>query len=127
MPPADTTGPIRTAPAETPADEAGTSASAPRPQPAAPSPEPVVLPLPPTPRPQSDEFAGLPRLKPFTDFELDPVEAADAAYTGRRRRADEEAPSAGGPADGEETGRRHRRAEDSNDDLLARLLAREGR
>ena len=34
---------------------------------------PVVLPLPPSPRP--DDFADLPRIRPFTDFELDPIEA----------------------------------------------------
>lgn len=117
--PLETTGPIRVAIA----DES--AAAPPRPQPV-PAPEPVVLPLPPTPRPTPDEFADLPRLRPFTDFELDPVEAQGAAYTGRRRRSEDEAPSPGPRADGE-TGRRHRRAEDSDDDLLARLLAREER
>jgi hypothetical protein len=83
-----------------------------------------VLPLPPTPRRVPDEFADLPRISPFTDFELD-TDSDDAAYTGRRRRVDEEAPGAGLDTEDEEPGRRHRRAEDGGDDLLARLLSRE--
>jgi hypothetical protein len=126
--PVETTGPIQEAAAD-PSDASQPQPQPqPRPQPAA-TPEPVVLPLPATPRPASDEFAGLPRIRPFTEFELDPIEPAasdDAAYTGRRRRADEAEPGAAQHTDDDETGRRHRRAEDSEDDLLARLLAREG-
>ena len=77
----------------------------------------------------ADEFAGLPRIRPFTDFELDPVEPPLPAYTGRRRRPEDDDGERGAgrhsrPAD--EPERRHRRAEDNADDLLARLLAREG-
>jgi hypothetical protein len=89
----------------------------------------VVLPLPPSPRP--DDFADLPRIRPFTDFELDPVDPPakdEPAYTGRRRRPDDEDEGGAGrhasPGDG--ATRRHRRAEEGgDDDLLARLLARE--
>jgi hypothetical protein len=64
-------------------------------------------------------------LRPFTDFELDPIE--DDSYTGRRRRLED--PGSNGkhadPAADQPT-RRHRRAaeDDAADDLLARLLAR---
>lgn len=88
-----------------------------------------MLPLQPSPHP--DDFADLPRIRPFTDFELDPIAAPakDApAYTGRRRRPDDEDEASSGrhasPGDG--ATRRHRRAEEGGDDLLARLLAREG-
>jgi hypothetical protein len=82
----------------------------------------------PTPPPERDEtgdesfttLSGLPRIEPFTAFELDPIEG-EPAYTGRRRRTDE----AEGNAE-ESVGRRHRSDDDGND-LLARLLAREGR
>jgi hypothetical protein len=130
-----------------------------------------AVPLPPPPPPPiavgaargEDPFASLPRIRPFTDFELDPIESVPAAakperepepaegprYTGRRRVADEiEAEKAaqaaekaaeaerdagrhsrGGEGGAEApAGRRHRRADesDSGEDLLARLLAREG-
>lgn len=151
------------------------------PPPAAPAAPPASLPTPPPPPPpipvvaarDEDPFASLPRIRPFTDFELDPIEPTPAPverelpepaaegprYTGRRRRADEieaeraaqaqaekDAEAAAARAaeeaaqaerdagrhsrggDDATTGRRHRRAEenDSGDDLLARLLAREG-
>jgi hypothetical protein len=70
-----------------------------------------------------DDFASLPRIRPFTDFELDPIED-EAAYTGRRRRI-EDAEANGKharPADVERQG--HRRAEENGNDVLARLLAR---
>jgi hypothetical protein len=121
----DATGPIRL-PADT---EDAAEAPAPRPQPAPVAPEPVVLPLAPSPRP--DDFADLPRIRPFTDFELDPVEVKvleDAAYTGRRRRGDDEEDADAGrhASDGDDVARRHRRADEDGDDLLARLIAREG-
>lgn len=81
----------------------------------------------PTPARAEDPFADLPRLTPFTDFPLDPVEPAqqdgDRGYAGRRRRRDEQ--EAGAEVD-KDAGRRHRRAEEGSDDVLARLLAREG-
>jgi hypothetical protein len=123
--PSETTGPIRTGTAPA----AGPSPSpAPRPQPAA--AEPIVLPLQPSAPPAGDEFAGLPRIRPFTDFELDPAESVDeddSAYTGRRRRGEEfDAESGRHASEADGPGRRHRRGEDNGDDLLARLLAREG-
>jgi hypothetical protein len=79
----------------------------------------------PSPPPSGqDEFAGLPRIRPFTDFELDPIED-ETAYTGRRRKTGDE-PGSGRHAQSEGPGRRHSRAEDNGDDLLARIFAREG-
>jgi hypothetical protein len=101
---------------------------------------------PPVQRPGGgDFFADLPRLRPFTDFELDPVPSSPAephgtddpavaeqaqppmlaprrpesgrAATGRHGRADDAARGGGG-------GRR-RRANDDEDNVLARILARE--
>ena len=71
-----------------------------------------------------DELAGLPRLRPFTDVEPDPVDEP-AQYRGRRRRDDTAVDDAGSEASG---GHRHRRGaehDSGQDDLLARLLARE--
>jgi hypothetical protein len=105
------------------------------PAPAAPPP-PTPTPAAPEPRPATtlgaDPFAGLPRIRPFTDFELDPIED-EPSYTGRRRRTEEaeggdepRGRHASGPGeDGEPSGRR--RAPEDGHDLLARLLAREGR
>jgi hypothetical protein len=72
--------------------------------------------------PPHEEFAGLPRLRPFTDFELDPIEPD---YSGRRRAADaaESGPRPGRHGAEEESGGR-RRAEDGHD-VLARILRRE--
>lgn len=85
------------------------------------------------PDPDGD-FAGLPRIRPFTDFELDPIieppretapqrtrrdRAADddePDYTGRRRRG-EEAEALGRHAHRPEpTGRRHRQPDDDEPD-----------
>jgi hypothetical protein len=68
----------------------------------------------------SDEFAGLPRLSPFTDFELDPIEPAEPSYSGRRR-ADEPA-GRHGAGDDEPGGRRRA---DNGHDMLAQILQRE--
>jgi hypothetical protein len=111
----------------------------------APAADPATAPV--TPGVTDDDpFASLPRLTPFTEFALDPVNPPEAArangssgadevaaesdaYAGRRRHrgdGDERPESA---ADGEEpeAGRRHHRADDAGDssELLARLLARE--
>ncbi|MEO9139787.1 MAG: DUF6779 domain-containing protein [Jatrophihabitans sp.] len=96
-----------------------------------------------------DPFASLPRLRPFTDFPLDPTPSTlPASYTGRRRRgngaevvdegdSDEGRPSSdvsgsgrhGGSVEGapsSERGRRRRADErDAGGELLATLLARE--
>jgi hypothetical protein len=92
-----------------------------------PEPEPV-LEREPEPEPvsvaaSSDPFASLPRIRPFTDFELDPTPAPGdgeevAARAGRHASATDE--DSGG-------GRRHHRAEDDGNDVLARILARESR
>ena len=97
----------------------------------------------PSPARDADPFADLPRITPFTDFELDPVDSRPAptpdGYTGRRRAAAEESVAAhddaaagrhsqGGAAPADTgTGRRSRHAEDNTEanELLARLLARE--
>jgi hypothetical protein len=80
----------------------------------------------------SDPFAGLPRIRPFTDFELDPIDEPPP-YVGRRRAGH-------GPEDGDAAAGRHsrgqgeeppeqprgrRRAPEDGDDLLQRLIARE--
>lgn len=116
--PPEPPAPPRVAP---PAPQGPPQNSAPAPQP------PPQRATEPTPARAEDPFADLPRLTPFTDFPLDPVEPAqqdaDRGYAGRRRRRDEQ--EAGTEAD-KDAGRRHRRAEEASDDVLARLLAREG-
>ncbi len=106
------------------------------PEPTVVEPEPTVVEPEPTPEPTPepvasagasmfDELSALPRLRPFTDIEPDPVEEP-AQYRGRRRRADGDA--AGETAESAEAGHGHRRAathDGDQDDLLARLLARE--
>ncbi len=91
-----------------------------------------------------DPFADLPRITPFTEFELDPIDNRPApapdAYTGRRRATSEDTGSpaaedaaggrhsqAGATPAGTTSGRRHRHAEENTEanELLARLLARE--
>lgn len=93
-----------------------------------------------------DFFADLPRLRPFTDFELDPIPAAPAANGGSAGAdaPDEQAPAPGitprrpesgraatgrhgRPDDADRTGGtgRRRRAADDEDNVLARILARE--
>jgi hypothetical protein len=69
----------------------------------------------------------LPRIRPFTEFELDPIDD-EPDYAGRRRAGGAGEPNGPAGADpGDQSGgRRHRRAEDGDHDLLARLLAREG-
>ncbi len=85
-----------------------------------------------------DPFASLPRLTPFTAFELDPIvtpstgETNGSPYTGRRRRtndSDDGADDRGRHSQAgsvASSGRRHRRADESGDgeELLARLIAR---
>lgn len=72
-----------------------------------PQPAPTSPPAAAKTEPGGDPFAGMPRITPFTDFELDPTPA---------------------PAepDDDSTGRRHR-ADDGGHDVLARILAREQR
>jgi hypothetical protein len=70
----------------------------------------------------ADPFASMPRITPFTDFELDPIPAAGigdevAARAGRHASASDDGPA---------RGHRHR-ADDGGEDVLARILAREGR
>lgn len=108
------------------------------PEPVVPPPAPAVTPAA-EPRAPQDPFAGLPRIRPFTEFVLDPIEplaapepvgAAPAPATNgstvRHGTPDEQAtpPRASGPA----IPRRNRRADESNagQELLAKLLAREG-
>jgi hypothetical protein len=96
----------------------------------APAPEPVR---------SADPFADLPRLRPFTEFELDPIGDVPepANYTGRGRRDSvDQAPDASpGRHSGSDEpirptrgggGRRRHQAADDGDDVLARILAREG-
>jgi hypothetical protein len=80
----------------------------------------------PAPAQPAEGFADLPRIRPFTDFELDPVGEPNP-YTGRRRRVEDNEAAYGRHArDAEPAGRRHRREDGEEDDLLARLLARHG-
>ncbi|MGH8960968.1 MAG: hypothetical protein ACRDWT_07140, partial [Jatrophihabitantaceae bacterium] len=78
----------------------------------------------------NDTFAGLPRLRPFTDFELDPIGPTPDPppdYSGRRR-SDSPPPRRsrhGAEDDVEAGGRRRRRAEADSDDVLSRILQRE--
>lgn len=101
------------------------AADAPPAEPVATSPVPVPVPSPapaaagPDP---NDPFASLPRIRPFTDFDLDPVEAAATATSHGEQPATHvdngDSPSEGG-------GRRRRAENDEGDDVLARILQRE--
>jgi hypothetical protein len=96
---------------------------APATAPVAPQPRPAAASASAAPAPGA-ELNGLPRITPFTEFELDPIEE-DPGYTGRRRRS-EDSDGSSRHAAPEPRSRRHRAAE-GDDDLLARLLARESR
>jgi len=95
-------------------------------EPAAQSPPPPSTPPPPSspaanPPRSDDPFASMPRIRPFTDFELDSVDRATTPapadkLSGRHSTVAPQAPSPGG---------RRRRAEDSENDVLAQILARE--
>jgi len=102
-------------------------AADPRPAAADPRPAPAPeAPKAPAPDPAPDPFfADLPRIRPFTDFELDPIDDPPP-YTGRRRRTAEEELASGrhSRSDAEPPAGR-RRAPESGDELLARLLGRE--
>jgi hypothetical protein len=128
--------PVANGAAERPAQPV-TPAAAPSaaPPPASPPSQPPPAAPPARSGPSALDFPALPRLSPFTDFGPEPEdEPQDVDYTGRRRREPPPPPPpspAGRHSGGDEeepTGRRHRRATDSDepDDLLARLLAREG-
>jgi hypothetical protein len=135
----------------------------PEPAPTQPAPEPAQSPEPEAPTPAAppatapeqntppapvaafgvgnDPFASLPRIRPFTEFDLDPIEPIEPApandYAGRRRSVDEAQgrdadPAADSTAGSVEKapepppgGRRRREADDEGDDLLARILQRE--
>jgi hypothetical protein len=99
---------------------------------------PVVLPTVPHPagHPSTDAsghggdfFAELPRLRPFTDFELDPIPAGPAADPAApvtaRRPEDGSAAGRHGRSEDSAGGGRRRRAADDEDNVLARILARE--
>ena len=114
--PVETTGPIQV---EQP--RPAPTAEPPRPAPAPPSAsDPDVAPA----DELVDTLSGLPRIEPFTAFELDPIEEQQPDYTGRRRRREDGEPLGGRHARPDGPGRRHR-DEGDQDDLLARLLARE--
>jgi hypothetical protein len=68
-----------------------------------------------------DPFASMPRIRPFTDFELDPIPASNGEPP-----AEHPARHASGGDDTASQSRRHR-AEDGTDDVLARILERESR
>lgn len=117
------------APAPTPAPTPFLPPAAVTPSAAVTPPAPATPSSPPDSRPQPpssfDDFPALPRLRPFTDFELDPIE--DDSYTGRRRRLEDPGTNGKHTSPGaDQPTRRHRRAaeDDAADDLLARLLAR---
>jgi hypothetical protein len=96
---------------------------------AEPEPAPPVAPEPapePVPVASSDPFASMPRIRPFTDFELDPTPVAAANGEHGDDGADRSARHATGEDAASSRGRRHR-ADDDNNDVLARILARESR
>ena len=134
--PAETTGPVPPVPSDAGRETVRGTWTPPAPNAPRPTPQPAAAEKP-------DPFADLPRITPFTEFELDPIETRPApppnGYTGRRRASAEEA---GAEAEagsgrhsqsgthvgaGEPAGRRHRRAEENGEanELLAKLLARE--
>jgi hypothetical protein len=95
--------------------------------------------------PAEDPFAGLPRIRPFTEFLLDPIEAEPPAPVAEpvtngssqagqpRRHAAADASKPPVPTEPSRAAatsgpRRHRRADESDagQELLARLLSREG-
>ena len=67
----------------------------------------------------NDPFASLPRIRPFTEFDLDPIEApaSPVSYSTARHSSD-------APDPGHSGGGRRRRDED-DDDMLSRILQRE--
>jgi hypothetical protein len=82
--------------------------------------------------PADDPFSSLPRLTPFTDLPLEEPEAPDAAAAepsaagqSESTRGRHEVPADDVDPDVSESRRRHRRAAEQGDDVLARLLARE--
>jgi hypothetical protein len=104
----------------------------------------VAAPVPPSAGMQpADMFASMPRLTPFTDFDLDPVERPAArgagataptwspAAVGSPSAEPASAPRLGrhsnpeGDSDEPQSGGRRHRSDDSNNDTLARILARE--
>jgi hypothetical protein len=121
--------PAAAARADVPREPVPAAAHQPTPQPAAPrqaAPQQVQEAQQPAQQPSvgvslpSDAFAGLPRLSPFTDFELDPIEPPAPSYSGRRR-ADEPV-GRHGARDDEPGGRRR---SDDGHDVLAQILQRE--
>ena len=94
----------------------------------------------------SDPFASLPRIRPYTEISLDDIDDSIAdSHSGRRRHersgddgerdvivsadAPDSGKHAGAEADsaaGQHSGRRRRRESDDDDDVLARILQREG-
>ncbi|MDT4902306.1 MAG: hypothetical protein QOH52_322 [Pseudonocardiales bacterium] len=148
----DPTPPVRPAPVR-PIDAVPTASFGPQsPLPPPPPPPPPaasaqppaqVRPAPIPPTRSDDPFASLPRIRPFTDFALDPIETAateppvvrangapteavdEARYSGRRRRAGigEDVPPVDDdsgrhsqneiPSPAPAAGRRHRRADES--------------
>jgi hypothetical protein len=118
-------------------EPAPAAAQEPEPEPEPAAPAPVAAPAAkPVAEPSGDPFEAMPRISPFTDFDLDNREehGSDPAYAGRRRRNGETpVPVPGGRHAGEESdwasarpggGRRHR--EEDGEDILARILQREG-
>jgi len=65
----------------------------------------------------------MPRITPFTDFELDSVERSGA--TSQQAEANAAGRHSTTPPPTSSTGGRRRRADDSDNDVLAQILARE--
>jgi hypothetical protein len=125
--PTEPVQPLVVARAATPEPEPAVVAPEPAPEPEVASvAEPEPAPAAPEPQQPVDPFASMPRIRPFTDFELDPIPSAPVAANG------DDAPDRGGrhaTGDGAPTrsGRRHRADGDDGNDVLARILARESR
>jgi hypothetical protein len=128
LPPLPAAPPLPAPPLATPPLAAPSAASGPPPTwawvpPTQPTFEPPPEPAPPA---AADPFDALPRLRPFTDFELDPIEPI---YNGRRRAGDAGPPPRpgrhGAPEDDRESDERPRHHQDENGhDVLSQILHR---
>jgi hypothetical protein len=75
----------------------------------------------------SDPFSALPRIQPFTDFDLDPADAAGAAGNGGPAPGEAAAQSSATSNGDEARAGRRRRDSDEGHDILSQILQREHR
>ncbi|HJQ41522.1 MAG TPA: DUF6779 domain-containing protein [Jatrophihabitantaceae bacterium] len=124
--------PLPPPPPPAPAPAMPVAEAEPAPAPTAPAAEPAAAPAGFTPA--DDPFASLPRIRPFTEFDLDPIEPYEPPpandYAGRRRSGGEPPATRTETDEGPQPtpGGRRRRATDDDgggDDLLSQILERE--